>query len=128
MSEPNHASHHAQHTAAARRSPLRPAAFDMIRTESRRWFLQTGLAGIAGLALPDLLRCRAQSVASGRGVSDRKAVILIWCSGGPSHIDTWDPKPVAAAEVRGPFASIATSVPGIRVCEHLPRQARIMDR
>ena len=128
MSEPNRSSHHAQHTAAACHSPLRPAAFDMIRTESRRWFLQTGLAGIAGLALPDLLRSRAQSIASGRGVSDRKAVILIWCSGGPSQIDTWDPKPGAAAEVRGPFASIATSVPGIRVCEHLPRQARIMDR
>ena len=116
MSEPNHASHHAQHTAAARRSPLRPAASDLIRTESRRWFLQMGLAGIAGLALPDLLRCRAQSVAAGRSVSGRKAVILIWCSGGPSHIDTWDPKPDAAAEVRGPFATIATTVPGIRVC------------
>src|SRR5262249_27610209 len=119
MSEPNRTAHHAQHAAAACRSALRPAAFDMIRTESRRWFLQTGLAGVAGLAPPHLLPCRAQSARSGRGVSDRgvsdrKAVILIWCSGGPSQIDTWDPKPGAAAEVRGPFASIATSVPGIR--------------
>jgi hypothetical protein len=55
-------------------------------------------------------------------------VILIWLSGGPSHLDTWDPKPEAPSEVRGPFASIATSVPGVRISEHLPRQARIMDR
>jgi hypothetical protein len=55
-------------------------------------------------------------------------VILIWLSGGPSHLDTWDPKPDAPAEVRGPFRSIATRVPGVRVCEHLPLQARILDR
>src|SRR5262249_36914968 len=128
MSEPNRTAHHAQHANAACHSPLRPAAFDMIRTESRRWFLQTGVAGVAGLALPDLLRCRAQSARSGRGVSDRKAVILIWSSVGASPIDTWDPKAAARAAVRGTFAAIGTSVPGIRVCEHLPRLARIMDR
>jgi hypothetical protein len=61
-------------------------------------------------------------------VGGRKAVILIWLSGGPSHLDTWDPKPDAPAEVRGPFRSVATGVPGVRVCEHLPRQAAILDR
>ncbi|HEV3257046.1 MAG TPA: DUF1501 domain-containing protein [Gemmataceae bacterium] len=105
---------------------LQPPAADLIRVGSRRWFLQTGLAGLAGLSLPDLLRCRAQRAASG-GAS-RQAVILIWLSGGPSHLDTWDPKPDAPREVRGPFGSIATKVPGVRVCEHLPLQARIMDR
>jgi uncharacterized protein (DUF1501 family) len=55
-------------------------------------------------------------------------VILIWLSGGPSQLDTWDPKPEAPAEVRGPFRSIATRVPGVRICEHLPLQARIMDK
>ncbi len=105
---------------------LQPPAADLIRVGGRRWFLQTGLAGLAGLSLPELLRCRAQTTASsGAG---RKAVILIWLSGGPSHIDTWDPKPDAPREVRGPFGSIATKAPGVRVCEHLPHQASIFDR
>ncbi len=60
--------------------------------------------------------------------TSRKAVILVWLSGGPSHLDTWDPKPDAPSEVRGPFRSILTKVPGIRICEHLRRQARLMDR
>jgi uncharacterized protein (DUF1501 family) len=105
---------------------MQPASADLIRVGgSRRWFLQTGLAGIAGLSFPDLLRCRAQGPA---GNGSRKAIILIWLSGGPSHIDTWDPKPDAPSEIRGPFSSIATKVPGVCVCEHLPRQAGIMDR
>jgi uncharacterized protein (DUF1501 family) len=105
---------------------LQPSVSDLIRVGSRRWFLQTGLAGLAGLSLPDLLRCRAQAAA--RRATDRKAVILIWLSGGPSHLDTWDPKPNAPREVRGPFGSIATKLPGVRICEHLPRQASLMDR
>src|SRR5439155_18337911 len=71
-------------------------------------------------------RRRVQGTAAGR--ADRKAVILFWLSGGPSHLDTLDPKPDAPSEVRGPFSSIATSVPGVRVCEHLPLQAGILDR
>src|SRR5438093_7779647 len=96
---------------------------NLIRVGSRRWFLQTGLAGFGGLTLPALLRANEAAKSS-----DRKAVILIWLSGGPSHLDTWDPKPDAPREVRGPFESIATKVPGVRVCEHLPLQAGIMDR
>jgi uncharacterized protein (DUF1501 family) len=93
---------------------------------SRRWFLQTGLAG---LALPELLRVRARGAASARTrVKDRKAVILIWLSGGPSQLDTWDPKLHAPSEIRGPFRTIATKVPSVRVCEHLPLQASITDR
>jgi uncharacterized protein (DUF1501 family) len=114
--------YHQQHAF----SMLQPASADLIRVGSRRWFLQTGLAGLAGLSLPDLLRCRAQGATRKGG--DRKAVILIWLSGGPSQLDTWDPKPDAPSEVRGPFGCIATNVPGVRVSEHLPRQARIMDR
>jgi uncharacterized protein (DUF1501 family) len=125
--------HDVEHAGAVCRSPLQPAASDIIRVHSRRWFLQTGLAGIAGISLPELLRCLAQGAASARlsgrsRNSDRKAVILIWLSGGPSHIDTWDPKPDAPSEVRSPFRSIATRVPGVRVCEYLPLQANIMDR
>jgi uncharacterized protein (DUF1501 family) len=130
MTNPNRpsvsAGHDDQHAGAARRALLQPPAADLIRVGSRRWFLETGLAGLAGLSLPDLLRCRAQrQPADGRG---RRAVILIWLSGGPSHLDTWDPKPAAPREIRGPFGSIATKVPGVRICEHLPRQARLMDR
>jgi hypothetical protein len=93
-----------------------------LRVGSRRWFLQTGLAGLAGLALADVLRARASESRS------RRAVILFWLSGGPSQIDTWDPKPNAPAEIRGPYRSIATRIPGIHVCEHLPMQAQIMDK
>ena len=57
-----------------------------------------------------------------------RSCILIFYYGGPSHIDTFDMKPNAPAEIRGQFGSIATSVPGLRVCEHLPQTARVMDR
>src|SRR6476469_7244803 len=113
--------HDAQHANATRRASLQPPASDLIRVGSRRWFLQTGLAGVAGLSLPDLLRRRAQGAAAAR--ADCKAVILIWLSGGPSQLDTWDPKPDAPSEVRGPFGSIATKVPGVRISEHFPLQA-----
>src|SRR5438876_11667434 len=103
MPDPSHPTHGADHAAASSHNPLQPAASDLIRVGSRRWFLQTGLAGVAGLSLPNLLRCRAEGAGA-----DRKAVVLIWLSGGPSHLDTWDPKPDAPAEVRGPFRSIAT--------------------
>jgi hypothetical protein len=97
MTNPFRATHHdAEHASVACRSPFQPATSDLIRVGSRRWFLQTGFAGLAGLSLSDLLRCRAQGAASPRTRGkDRKAVILIWLSGGPSHIDTWDPKPDA---------------------------------
>ena len=91
---------------------------------SRRTALKAGFLGVAGLSLGDLFKL----LANGASAKNDKAVILIWLSGGPSHIDTWDPKPDCPSEVRGPFASIATKVPSIRVCEHLPLQAAIMDR
>ncbi len=55
-------------------------------------------------------------------------MILLWLSGGLSHIDSWDPKPEATQQVRGPYGTIATRMPGVRFCEHLPRQAAIMDK
>lgn len=92
---------------------------------ARRWFLQTGLAGLGGLTLPRFLQARETS---GGSLSERKSVILFWLSGGPSHLDMWDPKPEAPAEIRGPYHSIATAVPGVRVCEHLPLQASLLDK
>ena len=119
-------SHEDQHLRAGRRALLQPAAADTVRIGSRRWFLQTGVAGLAGLSLGEALRARA---AASPGQSPApKSVILLWLSGGPSHLDFWDPKPEAPAEIRGPFQSIATSVPGVRIGEHLPLQASILDR
>ena len=109
-------------------SPLfSPASGDLVRVNSRRWFLQTGLTGMAGLTLPALLKQRAEASKAGKQKS-KKNVILFWLSGGPSHIDMWDPKPNAPSEIRGPFDSISTKVPGVRVSEHLPFTAKLMDK
>jgi hypothetical protein len=101
--------------------PFVPPGQDLIRVGSRRWFLQTGLAGFAGLSLADSLKAAASKPSS----RDKKSVILFWLSGGPSQLDTWDPKPDAPAEIRGPYQTISTSIPGVRFCEHLPLQARL---
>jgi hypothetical protein len=83
---------------------------------------------MAGLSLPGLLRSRAEAARIGRQTASGKAVILLWMAGGPSHIDTWDPKPSRPVENRGPFEVIATRLPGVRICEHLPKQAAMLDK
>jgi uncharacterized protein (DUF1501 family) len=105
-----------------------PAAGDVLRVGStRRGFLQTGLAGLAGISLPSLLQTHALAAATGKGTR-KTNVILFWLSGGPSHLDMWDPKPDAPSEIRGPFGHIPTKLPGVHVCEHLPLTARLMDK
>lgn len=123
-------SHAAEHASGTVSSPFQPAPRDLIRVGSRRWFLQTGLAGIGGLSLPGLLQLQAQAAPgkAERTGRDRKSVILFWLSGGPSQLDMWDPKPNAPKEIRGPFQSIDTALPGVRFCEHLPLQASIADK
>mgnify|MGYP006268079705 CR=1 FL=1 len=91
---------------------------------SRRGFIRIGATGLGALALPDLLRLRALGAAP----RNRKAVILVWQAGGPSHVDMYDLKPNAPAEFRGEFRPIGTNVSGVDICEHLPLQARIMDK
>src|SRR6476469_8460094 len=93
---------------------------------SRRTFLRVGTMAVGGLSLPGLLRIRAAGGQSPAG--RKKAVILIWQAGGPSHIDMYDLKPDAPAEVRGEFKPIKTNVPGIQIGEHLPHQAKIFDK
>jgi hypothetical protein len=93
---------------------------------TRRSFLRVGSLAVGGLSLPWLLRQSARG-AEARTTS-RKSVIQIWLAGGPSHIDMYDLKPNAPAEIRGEFKPIATNVNGIQISEHLPRQARIMDK
>src|SRR6516165_6501539 len=95
-------------------------------TTNRRTFLRVGTLALGGLTLPGLLKLRAAGGQSPAGA--KKSVILIWQAGGPSHIDMYDLKPDAPAEVRGEFKPIDTNVPGIRIGEHLPLQARIFDK
>ena len=116
-----------EHTQSGISPIFSPTGGDLLRVNSRRWFLQTGLTGIAGLTLPTLLKQRAEAAKAGRP-KNNKNVILFWLSGGPSHIDMWDPKPDAPSEIRGPFDSIPTKLPGIRVSEHLPLTAKLMDK
>ncbi|MFL5243224.1 MAG: DUF1501 domain-containing protein [Gemmataceae bacterium] len=92
----------------------------------RRQFL--GTAGLAGLAVG---LSPARAPASQHASIPKKQIrscILLFYYGGPSQLDTFDPKPDAPAEVRGEYRTIPTAVPGIRVCEHLPKTARLMDR
>jgi hypothetical protein len=91
---------------------------------NRRRFLEVGSLGVFGLTLSDLLRAESR----GSQYKSDKSVILIWQHGGPSQLDTFDMKPLAPSNIRGPYSSIASSLPGLRVGELLPYQARIMDK
>jgi uncharacterized protein (DUF1501 family) len=95
---------------------------------SRRGMLKVGFAGLAGLTLPGLLRARSEAAEAGRSKASGKSVILLWMAGGPSHIDTLDPKPDRPYENRGPFGVTATKLPGVHFCEHLPKMAGMLDK
>ncbi len=107
-------------------SSWNPLSNEGVVVRSRRNMLKAGLAGVAGLSLPSLLQARELASKDGKPLS-RKSVILLWMTGGPSHIDMWDMKPTRPAINRGPFSPIETSVPGIQICEHLPKQAAMME-
>lgn len=99
------------------------------RGVSRREFLHVGGLTALGLSLPTFFRLQEQAAAS--GVAPRRTdmrCILMWMQGGPSHIDTLDPKPDAPAEVRGEFNTIQTRQPGVRICEHMPFLAQQFDK
>jgi hypothetical protein len=91
----------------------------------RRDFLKLGTAGLLGLTLPDLLRLEARA---GRRSGKATNVIMVWLAGGPATIDMWDLKPEAPETIRGQFKPIDTAAPGVRICEYLPKLAKIMDR
>jgi hypothetical protein len=95
-------------------------------TVGRRSFLRLGALTLGGLTLGDVLRLRAEAPLP--GTPRQKSVIMIFLSGGPSHIDMYDLKPDAPAEFRGEFRPIRTNVPGMEVCELLPMQAKIADK
>jgi hypothetical protein len=116
---------HRHEHAFADFNPLVPEGLTVV---SRRNLLKAGLAGMAGLSLPLLLRRRAEAARTGRPVRGHKSVILLWMAGGPSHIDTWDVKPDRPLENRGPFKAIATRLPNTFICEHLAKQAAMLDK
>lgn len=97
-------------------------------TFSRRGWLQVGALGACGFGLADLLRLRNASAHSERANARPGSVIILWMRGGPSQHETWDPKPDAPAEYRGAFGAVSTNVPGIQICDLLPKSAAIMDR
>jgi uncharacterized protein (DUF1501 family) len=99
---------------------------DNSRRAGRREFLRVGLAGFGTLSLPSLLRLRAEGGNS--ATHPDTAVILVWLRGGCSHLDTYDPKPGASSDYRGPFSPIATRTPGLSLTELLPRQAQLSDK
>jgi hypothetical protein len=102
-----------------RQPSLDPVSLD------RRRFLRVGALAVGGLTLGDVLRLRAASLP---GKQRHKSVIMIFLSGGPSHLDMYDMKPEAPREYRGEFSPIRTNVPGIEICELMPQQAKIADK
>jgi hypothetical protein len=97
----------------------------------RRDFLKIGSAGALGLTLSQFLRLKAQAQTTGSPAGANHhadGVILLWLAGGPATIDMWDLKPDAPANIRGDFHEIDTNVPGIRICEHLPQMAQVMNK
>src|SRR4051812_49677081 len=92
---------------------------------TRRSFVQAGALGVGGLLLPDFLRLQAAQAADlvdPRRKQEETAVILFWLSGGPGPMETWDPKPEAPPEIRGPLGAIPTKVAGLRFGQLLPPQ------
>jgi hypothetical protein len=101
---------------------------------TRRSFVEAGVLGVGGLSLAQFLQCRAAAAARFHGTPGSvnpaadTAVILVWMSGGPGHHETWDPKPQAVSQYRGPFGAIATILPGVQFSEMVPEQAQLADR
>ncbi len=92
---------------------------------TRRSLLRAGVLGMGGLGLADLARLRAEGAI--RSGTAAHSTILLWLSGGPGHMETWDPKPQAPAEYRGPLGAIETSLAGVQMGELMPEQAQLME-
>ena len=92
----------------------------------RRGFVKAGALGMAGLSLSQVLK--AESAVDPAKTSKEKSVIILWQRGGPSQHETWDPKPDAPQDYRGAFGAMSTNVPGIQICDLLPKCAKVMDK
>ena len=94
---------------------------------SRRRFLQAGGIGALNFAVPGLVLGKDKFDASGKAVSSKKCCIFLLLCGGPSQLDTWDLKPNAPSEIRGPYKPISTKVPGMQLSELHPMLAKVTD-
>lgn len=99
---------------------------------SRREWLRVGGLGVGSLALPHLLQSRAHAASQPiadmlPGFGRAKACIVLFLTGGPPQHETWEPKPDAPAEIRGPYQAIATATPGLHMCELMPKTAALTD-
>src|SRR5436190_2991972 len=99
---------------------------------ARRDFLKLGIGAFAGLGFVDLIQqratARAAALASGKSSPANVNCILIWLDGGPSHYESFDPKPDAPADIRGELKPIKTAVPGLHFCEVIPKLAKVADK
>jgi hypothetical protein len=93
---------------------------------TRRSLLKAGVLGLGGVCLSDLLRHKALATPASPG--EDRSVILVWLDGGPPQHETYDPKPEAPSEFRGPLGAIPTAIPGVQISELFPRQARLLDK
>ncbi|HZN60409.1 MAG TPA: DUF1501 domain-containing protein [Planctomycetota bacterium] len=111
-------------------TPSHPLSPSLVRRMlPRRALLRAGGVGLLGLTLPGLLRAEAAAKARpGAPPVRAKSVIFLFQFGGPSHLDTFDPKPDAPAEIRGPLPAMPSVVPGVPICSKLPRTARVIDK
>src|SRR5262249_7430911 len=94
---------------------------------SRRDFLKIGALGLGGLMLPDLLRARAADAAA-RKATNNASVVWLWLGGGPTHIETFDPKMSAPAEYRSVVGAVQTNLPGVEIGGVFPKMARVADK
>src|SRR5262245_33800964 len=94
----------------------------------RRTWLKLGGLSLGALSTGPAPRLAQLLAAEASGIDRDFSIILFWAHGGPSHLETFDLKPDAPAEIRGPFRPIRTNVPGLQICEHLPRLAAMADK
>ena len=106
---------------------LRPAESRQCDGTSRRDFMQIGTLGVAGLTLPDLLRARAAQTNTPSAKTRSTSVVWLWLGGGPTHVETFDPKPDAPVEFRSTVGSVKTKIPGIELGSVFPKLAGVMD-
>src|SRR5580704_3075166 len=94
---------------------------------TRRDFLKAGVLGMGGLTLSTLLRARAQATEAGRPTRNT-SVVWLWLGGGPTHVETFDPKMSAPAEFRSTIGSVQTNLPGVQIGGVFPRMAQVADK
>ncbi len=123
-----HFGHQAQHSFGHAFGSFQGRTREGLMMLNRRGMLKAGLAGVAGLTLPELLKARAEASQIGQAIGSGKSLVLLWMAGGPSQIDSLDPKPLRPFMNRGPFGVTQTKLPGVLVCDHLPKLAGMLDK